>query len=184
MATENLLSKWSTKDAKSLTEDFIDHIYYKYYESYKNESDYYEKLNNRLFAIVTSIGFLVTIIIGLKEILLANKIDIEGVFFTIIAFILPSISSIILLYMNQKGYKRKEELREDARIQCKFLVNEAKIRFSTAKDSREFESIYKWLNEEIKQLQINQANEYFVVHNTNLTTQTKKLEETLESNNT
>jgi uncharacterized membrane protein len=173
MGTENLIKKWSTKDAKSLTEDFIDHVYYNYYESYKSESEYYEKLNNRLFAIVTSIGFLVTIIIGLKEILL-NRFDKVGdTFFTITAFVLPSISSIILLYMNQKGYKRKEELREDARIQCKFLVNEAKIRFSAAKDNVEFENIYKWLNEETKQLQLNQTNGYFVVHNnTNLTTQT------------
>jgi uncharacterized membrane protein len=162
MGTENSKLDWSKKDIKSLTESFINHIYNKYYESYKSESESYEKINNRLYLIVTLIGFLVTIIIGLKEIL--NK-QINGTLFTVIAFILPSISSVILLYITQKGFKRKEELREEARIQCKYLVNEAKVRFSISTESSEFESIYRWLNEEIKKLQIEQSNNYFTVHN-------------------
>jgi hypothetical protein len=158
---ENQKNRWAEKEPKSLTEDFINHVYDKYYESYKKDSEYYERINDRLFTIITIIGFLVTIIIGLKEILQLkdNKI------FTIVAFILPSISSIILLYITQKGFKRKEELREGARIQCKYLVNEAKIKFAASRESADFENIYRWLNEQIQHLQISQAQDYFLVHN-------------------
>ncbi|TRX37817.1 hypothetical protein FNW52_02660 [Flavobacterium sp. ZT3R18] len=181
MVNKNNKIEWSEKDAKSLTENFINHIDEKYYESYKSDSEYYEKINNRLFAIITIIGFLVTITIGLKGILKIE--DKDALIFTIISFILPSVSSVILLYMNNKGFKRKEELREDARIQCKYLVNEAKIRFSTAKENVEFENIYKWLNEEVKKLQLSQANDYFVVHNnTYWPTQTENLQKMKNGN--
>lgn len=160
-------NSWATKDTKTLTEEFINHIYDKYYKSYNEDSDRYEKLNNRLFTSITLIGFLVTILLGMKEILISKT---ENLFldrlFTIIAFILPSVSSLLLLYWTQKGYKRKEELREDARIECKYIVNEARIRFSKIKDNPdELENLYKWLNEQIRQLQLSQAKNYFSVHN-------------------
>ncbi|MBI3220757.1 MAG: hypothetical protein HYZ44_14680 [Bacteroidetes bacterium] len=158
---------WATKDTKTLTEEFIDHIYDKYYNSYTEDSYRYEKLNNRLFTSITLIGFLVTILLGIKEILI-SKTDFPFLerLFTIVAFILPSVSSLLLLYWTQKGYKRKEELREDARIECKYIVNEARIRFSKIKDNPdELEILYKWLNEQIRQLQLSQAKNYFSVHN-------------------
>lgn len=158
---------WSSKDVKSLTEDFINHIYDKYYLSYKKDSEYYEKINNWLFLLITVIGFLVTILLGLKEIL-KNQIDntVLDTLLTITAFILPSISSVILLYLNQKGFNKKERIREEARIECKYLVNEAKIRFSKIKDNPdELECLYKWLNEQTRQLQLSQAKSYFSVHN-------------------
>ncbi|MBL7903979.1 MAG: hypothetical protein JNL22_03055 [Bacteroidales bacterium] len=157
---------WSTKDTKSLTEDFINHIYDKYYISYKKDSEYYEKINNRIFAIITLIGFLVTILFGIKEIF-KNQINIYlNVTFTIVTFILPSISSLLLIYLTQKGYKQKEKSREEARIECKYLVNEARIRFSKNKDNPdELEKLYKWLNEQTRQLQLSQAKNYFAFHN-------------------
>ena len=166
MQNEEKIS-WSTKDTKTLTEDFINHIYDKYYKSYNDDSDRYEKLNNRLFISITLIGFLVTIILGLKEILISEtEFPFLDKLFTIIAFILPSVSSLLLLHWTQKGYKRKEEIREDARIECKYIVNEARIRFSNIKDNPdELEKLYKWLNEQIRLLQLSQANNYFSVHN-------------------
>lgn len=152
---------WSSKDIKTLTEDFINHIYDKYYKSYIYDSNRYEKLNNLLFGSIILIGFLVTILLGLEEIL-----QINTKVFTIIAFILPSLSSLLLLYWTQKGFKRKEELREDARIECKFIINEARIRFSKIKDDPdELENLYKWLNEQIRLLQLSQSKGYFSVHN-------------------
>lgn len=161
------INTWSSKDTKTLTENFIDHIYDKYYKSYNEESERFEKLNNRLYISITLIGFLVTILLGLKEIL-KNKTNNHflDTTITIITFILPSISSLLLLYWTQKGYKRKEEIREEARIECKYLVNEARIRFSQIKDDpKKLEELYIWLNERIKQLQLNQVNSYFSVHN-------------------
>jgi hypothetical protein len=65
---------WLEKEQKALTEEFINHIYKKYYESYNADSNRYEKLNNRLFTSITLIGFSATILIGLKEILITiNK---------------------------------------------------------------------------------------------------------------
>lgn len=66
---------------------------------------------------------------------------------------------------HSKGYKRKEELRENARIQSKFLVDSARIKFAMAKTDADYLDIYQWLNEEIRKLQLNQATEYFTVHN-------------------
>lgn len=167
MRTEEKKIKWSLKDTKSLTEDYIDHIYDKYYLNYKQESEYFEKINDRLFLIITGIGFFVTILIGLKEIIKTQIGTTRFDFiFTLLAFILPSISSVLILYLTQKGYKRKEEIREEARIECKFLINEAKIRFSKVKDnSDELEELYNWLNEKTRQLQLNQAKNYFSVNN-------------------
>lgn len=158
---------WSSKDTKTLTEDFINHIYDKYYKSYNVDSDRYEKINNWLFLSITLIGFLVTILLGLKEIFKTQITNsIWDTIFTIIAFILPSISSLLLLYWTQKGYKQKQEIREDARIECKYIVNEARIKFSKIKeDPEELENLYKWLNEQIKQLQLSQAKNYFSIHN-------------------
>lgn len=158
---------WSSKDTKALTEDFINHIYEKYYKSYKYDSDRYEKINNLLFTSVILIGFLVTILLGLKEILrsqLPNSTLDKT--FTIIAFVLPSASSVILLFWTQKGYKRKEEIREEARIECKYIVNEARFRFSKIKDNpEELENLFRWLNKQIRQLQLSQTKNYFSVHN-------------------
>lgn len=156
---------WSAEDIKSLTESYINHIYNSYYKSYKNESGAYEKKNNRYFLAVTTLGFLATILVGLKEILKPFIIDSVVQGFTIAIFIIPSVSSILLLYMNQKGFKEKEVLREGARIYSKFLVNEAKIRFVQAQTDKDYENIYRWLNEEIKVLQQTQAKSYFSIHN-------------------
>ncbi len=177
MATEEFNSTWKDKDIKSLTADFINHTYYNYYKNYKQDSERYEKINNRLFATVTIIGFSITILLGLKEIL---KPEIEEATITVInvlAFILPSISSVILLLMTQKGYKRKEEIREEARIECKYLVNEARMRFSTVKDNpEELKKLYQWINEQTKRLQLDQAKTFFLVHNIRDTTTINKTE--------
>lgn len=160
-------NSWSNKDTKTLTEEFINHIYEAYYKSYKDESERYERINNRIFMSITIIGFLVTILIGLKEILFdKTETNHLNIFLKIITFILPSVSSLLLLYWTQKGYKKKEEIREIARIESKYLVNIAKIRFSKIKDNQdELENLYNWLNEQVKQLQLSQANIYFSVHN-------------------
>ena len=88
-----------------------------------------------------------------------------GKWLKIATFILPLISSFLLLYSNQKGYKRKEELRENARIQSKFLVDDARIKFTMAKTDADYLEIYQSLSEEIRKLQLSQATEYFTVHN-------------------
>jgi multidrug efflux pump subunit AcrB len=147
-----------------MTLKFINHVYDNYYKSYLKDSEKYEKINNRLVMAITILGFLVSIIIGLNKILEKNFPDSKDTF-TIISFVLPSLSSILLMYLTQKGFKRKEELRENARIESKYLINEAKIRFAMAKDDEEYRQIYVWLNEKINKLQQNQAKEYFVVHN-------------------
>lgn len=116
---------------------------------------------------ITLLGFLVTLLIGLKSLFQTEleSTNLDKVF-TVLAFILPSVSSLLLLYWTQRGYKRKEEIREEARIECKFLVNEARIRFSKSKDDPEaLESLYKWINEQVRQLQLRQAKGYFLVHN-------------------
>lgn len=158
---------WSTMDTKQQTIKYIDYVEDYYFDSYDSESFYYEKINNLFFISVTIIGFLVTIIIGLKEIL--NDFINNSMFdttVTIITFILPSVSSLLLIYWNQKGYKRKEEIREEARIECKYIVNEARIRFSKINDNPdEYEELYRWLNEQTRLLQLSQAKNYFSVHN-------------------
>lgn len=159
---EKANNKWSNKDTKSLTEDFINHIYSKYYKSYNEGSNLYQKINNSLYIIITIIGFSVTLLIGLKEII-PEKID--ETLINVVIFILPSISSVLLVIINQKGFRQLETLREDARIKCKYLVNEAKIKFSTAQSDSDYELIYKWLNEEVRILQLNQANEYYSAQN-------------------
>ncbi|MGG8495818.1 hypothetical protein ACQY1Q_05340 [Tenacibaculum sp. TC6] len=167
-------SAWSSKDQKSLTEDYINHVYHKYYLSYRKESEYYEKINNHLFITITIIGFVVTIILGLKG-FIPEDYSTLNLAISITAFILPSVSSVLILYINQKGFKQKEELREMARIECKHLVNKAKIIFSRVKDNPdELEKLYLWLSEQVKQLQMSQARGYFSVHNiTDQTTEIK-----------
>ncbi|MFC0426163.1 hypothetical protein [Chryseobacterium scophthalmum] len=154
---------WSTENPKSSTESFINHINDKYYLSYSDESDKYEKINNLFFIWITITGFLTTILIGIKEMLPMCYSFV--IVIKILTFILPLVSSFLLIYLNQKGYKKKEELREQARIECKYLINEAKLRFSHAKNDTDYEAIYRWLNQEIRQLQLNQANGYLTVHN-------------------
>ncbi|MBK9151070.1 MAG: hypothetical protein IPM26_08730 [Saprospiraceae bacterium] len=104
-------NSWSNKDTKTLTEEFINHIYEAYYKSYKDESERYERINNRIFMSITIIGFLVTIPIGLKEILFdKTETNHLNIFLKIITFILPSVSSLLLLYWTQKGYKKRKRL--------------------------------------------------------------------------
>ncbi|WP_175621869.1 hypothetical protein [Chryseobacterium schmidteae] len=155
--------KWSSENPKSSTESFINHINDKYYTSYSDESDKYEKINNRFFIWITVTGFLTTILIGIKEMVPMCYSFVMVI--KILTFILPLVSSFLLIYLNQKGYKKKEELREQARIECKYLINEAKLRFSHAKNDTDYEAIYRWLNQEIRQLQLNQANGYLTAHN-------------------
>ena len=157
---------WSLNDAETMTKNFIDHIYEHYYRSYLLDSTRYERINNWLFTSVAIIGFLVTILLGIKEILKGQIGQTGDTTLTIIAFILPSLSSVLLLYWTQKGYKKKEEIREEARIECKYYVNEARIRFTRAKENpEELEKLYHWLNEKVRRLQQNQAKSYFSVHN-------------------
>lgn len=116
---------------------------------------------------ITVIGFLVTILLGLKELLIEiGQSEYMERIFTIVTFILPSLSSFLLVYWSQKGYKKKEETREEARIQCKFIVNEAKIRFAAINNNpQEYERLYNWLNEQIHDIQIGQVKNYYSVHN-------------------
>lgn len=155
---------WANQDPKTMTLKFINHVYDNYYKSYLKDSEKYEKINNRLVMAITILGFLVSVIIGLNKILVEKYSNLKDTF-TIISFVLPSISSILLMYLSQKGFKRKEELRESARIGSKYFINEAKIRFSIAKDDDEYRQIYIWLNAKINEIQLKQANGYFAVHN-------------------
>lgn len=160
MKQENFKNTWQLKDARLLTEAFINHIEDKYYKSYRDESFRYEKLNNRIFLWVAVIGLLTTLFIGLQGFFPCIESWLK-----VTTFILPLISSFLLIYATQKGYKRKEELRENARIQSKFLVDSARIKFAMAKTDADYLDIYQWLNEEVRKLQLNQATEYFTVHN-------------------
>lgn len=91
-----------------MTKNFIDHIYEHYYKSYLLDSTRYERINNWLFTSVAIIGFLVTILLGIKEILKGQIGQTGDTTLTIIAFILPSLSSVLLLYWTQKGYKKRK----------------------------------------------------------------------------
>lgn len=157
--------EWVAQDIKSLTSDFINYVDDFYYKQYKSESEYFEKINNRLFLTITILGFLVILLIGIKGILAGYISNATEIIFTVLSFIIPSISSIILLYLNQKGFKEKEIIREEGRIQSKFLINEAKARFAVANNDKDFENIYQWLNNKIKTLQENQSKVYFTSHN-------------------
>lgn len=160
MKEEKFSDIWQTKAPKQLTEDFINHIYTHYHNEYDKESVRYEKKNNRIFLWVAVIGLLTTLFIGLQGFFPSIEIWLK-----VTTFILPLISSFLLIYATQKGYKRKEELRENARIQSKFLVDSARIKFAMAKTDADYLDIYQWLNEEVRKLQLNQATEYFTVHN-------------------
>ncbi|KXH78462.1 hypothetical protein [Chryseobacterium kwangjuense] len=156
---------WPTQSVKDQTIAFINHVYKYCYKSYKNESEKYEKKYDCLYFVITAIGFAVTILIGLQKILEAHIGPLGDLFITCSIFILPSVSSVLLLLMNQKGFKKKLELREEARIYSKYLINEAKIRFGASTSDEEYQEIYKWLNTEIKKLQESQAKGYMAVHN-------------------
>lgn len=165
MKKESFKDTWQLKAPKELTEAYINYKYY--YGSYKNESSRFEKKNNRVFLWVAVIGLLVTFLLGLQEFLPKEVCGWVIICIKILVFILPLVSSFLLLFSNQKGYKRKEELREDARIHSKFLVNEAKLRFSFAQTDEDYKAIFKWLNDEMLKLQLSQASAYFIVHNKN-----------------
>lgn len=156
---------WAKQGVKDQTMDFIDHIYVSYYKSYEKESDFFENIGNWLYMGITVIGFLVTILIGLQKILVGYITPLGEVIITICVFILPSLSSVLLLYMNQKGFKKKLELREKARIYSKYLINNAKIQFAAAVSDEDYKKIYLWLNDEIKKLQESQVEGYIEVHN-------------------
>ncbi len=160
MENKSFKDSWSSKDPKGLTEDFINHIYTHYHNEYDKESAQYEKKNNWTFLIIAIIGLLITLCVGFQEFFPSI-----GKWLKITTFILPLISSFLLLYSNQKGYKRKEELRENARIQSKFLVDDARIKFTMAKTDADYLEIYQSLSEEIRKLQLSQSTEYFTVHN-------------------
>lgn len=154
---------WSSNDIKTLTESYIDHVYNKYYKSYLHESEYYEKWNNVLFFAITSIGFMVTISLGLYE--LFSKYDLfqeYSVILKVFALVFPTVSSFLVVYSQKKGLKKKEDIRENARIECKHLVNEARMKFVKHQNNDEkLEKLYLWLNNEVKKLQSSQASEYF-----------------------
>lgn len=157
---KNFQESWSSNNPKELTEYYINHIYTFYQKEYNKESLKFERKNNFIFLSVALISLLITLLVGLQDYF--PKIQLE---LKIVTFILPLISSFLLLYTNQKGYKRKEELREYARIYSKYLVDSARIEFAVAKTDSDFLKLYLWLNEEIKRLQLNQATEYFTIHN-------------------
>ncbi|WP_343658871.1 hypothetical protein [Chryseobacterium sp.] len=154
---------WSSENPQSATKSFIDYIDKEYYNSYLDESEKYEKVNNHFFIWITATGFLTTILLGVKE-MVSIAFDL-AIVFKVLTFILPLVSSFLLIYSSQKGYKKKEELREQARIECKYLINEAKLKFSHAKSDTDYETIYRWLNQEIRQIQLNQADGYLTAHN-------------------
>ena len=157
---------WQDKDSKEMTRAFINHLYLNYYNRYKKDADYYERINNILFGLITTIGFITTITVGIQEVFKEQLAGTPNKLLTIATFILPSLSSMILMYMSQKGFKKKEEIREEARIESKFLLNEAKIRFAKHKDNcEEMEQLYHWLNERMKELQIKHSKTFFTVHN-------------------
>ena len=157
----NKYENWETLSVKEQTSNYINHVYDKYYNSYLQDSERLERINNRLHLLIVVIGFIDTIILGLQEKILQPcpnlKLSLE-----IITLSLPSLASVLLLYVTQRGFKKKEELRENARIICKYLVNKAKIDFASCKSDEEYKAIYNWLNDEVQKMQLNQANEYFV----------------------
>ena len=152
--------KWNELTVKDQTISYINHIEEKYYRSYLKESEDFERINNIFHLLIIVSGFLTTIILALKgkfEFINHNL----NLVTEIITLSLPSIGAVMLLFVNQRGYKRKEELRENARIKCKYLLNKAKIDFTQCQTDEDYKNLYYWLNDEIKKLQLYQSSGYF-----------------------
>ncbi|MCX6306929.1 MAG: hypothetical protein NT040_18335 [Bacteroidetes bacterium] len=152
--------EWHEKTIREQTLGFIQYIEAKYYKDYLRESERYERLNFRAHMLIVVLGFSVTIIFGIKKIFDFRDLWMLNVF-DLATLILPSVSSVAMLYISQRGYKKKEEIRENARIECKYLLNEARIRFGTCHGDPDYLNLYRWLNIEIKGLQLLQASAYF-----------------------
>jgi hypothetical protein len=155
---------WHEKEIAEQTRSFIQYIDDKYYKSYHEESKRYERLNFRAHMLIVILGFSVTILLGIKKIFDLSEPFISNVF-DLATLILPSVSSVIMMYISQRGYKKKEEIRENARIECKYLVNDARIKYSVCKNDDDYMQLYIWLNSEIKRLQLAQARNYFQAEN-------------------
>jgi hypothetical protein len=70
------------------------------------------------------IGLLTTILLRFQEIYkeaLSEYTVVQNLLKGLL-FILPAFSSFLAIYAGQKGLKKKEELREEARIRAKHLV--------------------------------------------------------------
>jgi len=153
--------KWNELSIKDQTSNYIDHVYKEYYGSYLLDSERFERINNRYHLLIVLTGFLTTILLALKD-------KIEFIYpnlnlgIVVCTLCLPSIGSVLLIYVTQRGFKKKEELRENARIRCKYVVNKAKIDFTSCKTDEEYKTVYNMLNEECQKLQMDQANGYFV----------------------
>lgn len=153
--------KWSELPIKAQTASYIDHVNEKYYRSYLSDSERFERINNRYHLLIVLIGFLTTILLALKS-RLAFLDPHFNLIVDIVTLCLPSISATMLLYVTQKGFKNKEALRENARIACKHLVNKARIDFASCQTDDDYKKVYYWLNDEIRNLQLSQANGHFV----------------------
>lgn len=140
----------NNKSIKELTKSLIDSLYYTHYKRYLRESQRYGWIINTSSLTIIIFGFLTTLFLGLREMLTLSPGCQKTMY--ILAFILPSVSSVILIFVNQNDYRRKEELRENARVYVNHLINEAKARFSGAKDDKDYLDIYQWLNEEINKI--------------------------------
>ena len=66
---------------------------------------------------------------------------------------------------SQKGWKEKQEIRELARIKCKHLLNEARLRYTLCNSEKDYSDLYRWLNKEMEKIQLHQATKYFTSHN-------------------
>lgn len=151
---------WYNLSTKEQTISFIDKIENNYYQSYKAESEKYEKNNNCYYTWIVLLGFLTSVLLGTKSMLnISNPTYLT--FLDLVIFLLPTISSTLLMIVTQRGYKQKEIIRENARIISKSLVYEARIRLSLCKEDKEFADLYLWLNKQIEQIQLNQASGYF-----------------------
>ena len=152
--------KWPEQSTREQTIKFIEYVDKNYHKDYDKESQKYQFRNFISHMAIIVIGFLVTIIIGLKHMDVFDNPDTIKMM-EVVSFILPSVSSVILLYISQRGFKKKEEIRENARNKCKYLVNEARIRFSKCVSQDDFFGLYQWLNKEIEKLQTTQSDDYF-----------------------
>lgn len=157
---ETINQKWHEQSTAEQTRSFIDYINEKYYKSYLYESERFERLNFWTHMSIVLLGFSVTIILGIKKIFGFTDPLISNIFDMAI-LILPSVSSVIMMYISQRGFKKKEEIRENARIECKYLINEARLKYSFCHSEEDYMKLYHWLNVAVKHLQLAQAESYF-----------------------
>ena len=150
--------KWTEMPPREAAAHYIDHVYKKYREDYDEESVMYQNLFNYLTISVIFLGFLTSVLAAIQKHGLINN---YSEYIGWILIVLPFISSLIVTILTQFRIKEKFILREDARLKANDLYTKARIRFSAAKDEKDYTLLHEWLADEIYQLQLNQKTGFF-----------------------